>query len=290
MDKKYHIDYCFIREPISFKDTILIQLGRLYCAGETVIQKHAHMNWFELTLVTDGEGTIITNDLPSNVSKGDIYISYPGDFHEIRSSKEKPLKYDFFSFNTKNRKIKKELKKIVLNRVQPDLRIFQNEQINSSVQDAIAELSSKQEYYEQILSSLFEKILYYVVRSLSVDNPVSINKHTLSSEELCYQIMHYIDTHIYSIENLSVLSEKFNYNYSYLSDMFSKTTGNTLASYYQARRLDAARLLVKEGKLKINKIAEMLNYSSMCAFSKAFKNKYGVSPKNYSNLKSDCKN
>lgn len=41
----------------------------------------------------------------------------------------------------------------------------------------------------------------------------------------------------------------------------------------------AARLLLNEGKLNITKIAELLNYSSIYSFSKAFKEKYGVSPK-----------
>lgn len=282
MDKKYHVNYCFMTEPIPFNDTNLIQLGRLYCGPDTVIDKHAHINWFELTLVTDGKGTIITNDIAENVSKGDIYISYPGDLHEIRSSKDEPLKYDFFSFNTNNAQIKKELKKIVVTMYRCDQRIFRNEQINSAISDAIAEFSYKQDYHKEILCTLFEQILYYLIRSLSVNNPVIINKHTLSADELCFQIMHYIDTHIYSIESLTVLSEKFNYNYTYLSDVFSKTTGNTIKNYYQTRRLDVARLLINEGTLKISKIAEMLNYSSMYAFSKAFKKKYGVSPRHYS--------
>ncbi len=281
MNKKFHIDYCYMQEPVSYKDTFLVQLGRLYCAADTIIEKHAHMDWYELTLVTDGEGVIITNEVPVNVSKGDIYISYPGDFHEIRSSRENPLKYDFFSFNTKNEQIKKELKKMVVTMYRCDHRVFRNEQINSAVSTAIAEFSLKQEYHEQILSSLFEQILFYLIRSRSVDNPIAINKHTLAVDELCFQIMHYIDTHIYSIESLSVLSTKFNYHYSYLSDVFRKTTGNTIANYYQTRRLDSAKLLINENRLKINKIAEMLNYSSPYAFSKAFRKKFGVSPKYY---------
>ena len=36
-----------------------------------------------------------------------------------------------------------------------------------------------------------------------------------------------------------------------------------------------------EGCLSVTNIAELLNYSSIYAFSKAFKEKYGVSPKRY---------
>ena len=102
-----------------------------------------------------------------------------------------------------------------------------------------------------------------------------------SSKETCLKIMHYIDTHIYSIKNLSDLSDTFSYNYSYLSSVFKNTMGFTLLDYYQNRRLDAARLLINEGEFSATAIAGKLNYSSLYSFSKAFKLKYGVSPTNY---------
>ena len=95
--------------------------------------------------------------------------------------------------------------------------------------------------------------------------------------------MHYIDTNIYTIKNLNDLAEVFSYNYSYLSTLFKSTMEITLNDYYHNRRLDAARLLIDEGEFSITAISEKLNYSSLYAFSKAFKNKYGSSPKKYSN-------
>ena len=239
------------------------------------------MGWYELTVVIGGEGIVKTNGVPAEVKKGDIYLSYPGDFHEIISSEKCPLKYDFFSFNTKNVKLKKELKSIVENVCGYDERVFRDEQINNIVANAIAELSSKQKYHEEILSSMFEQIIFYVVRNFSIDVPVQKKKHTVSADELCFQIMHYIDTNIYSNENLLELSVRFNYNYSYLSDLFKKNTGNTISDYYHTRRLDAARMLINEKKLRVTQIAEMLNYSSLYSFSKAFKNKFGASPREY---------
>ena len=281
MHKKYHLNYSFIETPVYYKDTMLIQLGRLFCMPSETIEKHAHINWYEITLVSDGEGVILTNDIPSNVSKGDIYLSYPGDFHEIRSSADNPLKYDFFAFNTKNPEMKKELKNIISTMYYYEQRIFKDELIHSTVSAAIAEISSKQEHYSDILCSLFEQTLFYLIRNFKISKNPPQHIHTVPSEELCFQIMHYIDTHIYSIERLSVLAEKFKYNYTYLSDLFKKTTGNTIANYYNTRKLDAARLLLNEKKFKINQVSEMLNYSSLYSFSKAFKNKYGISPKYY---------
>ncbi len=281
MNKKYHIDHAFLDNPVSYNDTLLYQIGRLYCMPDTVIGKHAHIDWYEITVITDGKGTVISNDIPLSVSKGDIYFSIPGDFHDIRSSTSAPLKYDFFSFNTENKTLKAELRDIVESGQYRTQRVFRDEQVNVSVSKVIEEISSKREYHHEIISLLLEQILYYIIRNFHNDAPTVRKKSINSSDELCFRIMYYIDTNIYNIENLAVLSDKFNYSYSYLSDLFKKTTGNTINAYYQTRRLDIAKLLIAEKKLKLNQIAEKLNYSSLYSFSKAFKQKFGISPKYY---------
>ena len=97
--------------------------------------------------------------------------------------------------------------------------------------------------------------------------------------------MHYIDTHIYSMKNLYELADALGYSYGYLSGMYHSTTANTLVSYYQEKKLDVARQLLEENRLTVTKIAEMLNYASVYAFSKAFRKHYGVSPRAYGNEK-----
>ena len=276
---KYRLNFESIENPISYKDTLLFQIGKLYCFPETVIEKHAHLDWFELTIISDGTGIITTNDISTPVQEGDIYLSYPGDFHEILSSDKNPLKYDFFAFNTKNTFLKQELQHI-MNTYTYENRVFQNSAVNYAVSSAIAEFSSKEKYSSELLSLIFEEILYHIIRSFDGE-AIQRNINNLPANELCFQIMHYIDTHIYSIKSLASLSEKFSYNYSYLSNFFKKNTGYTISDYYQNRRLEAAKLLINAGGLKITNIAERLNYSSLYAFSKAFKKKYGIAPKSY---------
>jgi AraC-like DNA-binding protein len=74
------------------------------------------------------------------------------------------------------------------------------------------------------------------------------------------------------------VAEALHYNYSYISDLFKKTTGETLSSYFRRRRLDAARLLLNEGKLSVTQISELLNFSSIYTFSRSYKDYFGVSP------------
>ena len=64
--KKYHLDKHYLADPRPFGSCLLFQLGRLWCTEETVVAKHAHINWFELTIVTEGKGIVSTGDHSPN--------------------------------------------------------------------------------------------------------------------------------------------------------------------------------------------------------------------------------
>ena len=78
----YHLDHHFF-EGKRVGAFILTQVGRLFGNSETHFAAHIHDNYYELTVVRKGKGTIITNSIPAEVEAGDIYISLPSDIHEI---------------------------------------------------------------------------------------------------------------------------------------------------------------------------------------------------------------
>lgn len=281
MDIRYHIDKNHISHPLRFGSFLFFQIGRMHCAEETVVPTHSHVNLFELTVVTGGLGQIFTNGAPVPVKRGDIHLSFPGDFHAIVADRNDPLKFDFYSFNTEDPDYAAELENIMQRCAKADARVFRDENIRRLVENAIAEFDGKGEYREKLLASSFEQIAIYLIRDFKQNSPAQRKGDATRAEELCYQMMNYIDTHVYSLAKLEELAEIFGYTYSYLSEIFKKTTSSTLLEYYRSRRLETARLLLDEGCLSVTKIAELLNYSSIYAFSKAFKEKYGVSPKRY---------
>ncbi len=278
MEKRYHLDKNYLQNPQTFGAFRLYQIGRLFCRETTVVPQHSHVNWFELTIVTEGEGEVITNGTAVKVGGGDIYLSFPGDFHSLRSSPKKPLKYDFFAFGTEDGQYRAELAYIMENFSPADKRLFRDENIRLLISNAISEFDGEREYADRLLACAFEQVCIYLVRRFKKAPPYRRGDVT-QAEALCFQLMNYIDTHIYSLKKLEELADIFGYNYSYVSHLFKKTTSNTLADYYRGRRLETARLLLGEGRLTITEISNLLNYSSIYAFSKAYKEKYGAAPK-----------
>lgn len=278
--KYYHLDKHYLARPVTFGHFRLFQIGRLYCTEDTVIEKHAHVNWFELTIVTDGKGTVYTNDVGTPVRRGDIYLSFPCDFHAITPHADDPLKYDFFAFGTDDDAFSADLDHIMQTHASSDSRIIRDERIASLVGEALGELEENEPHSLPLLNAVFTQILIRVIRGfLYHSTPPRTN--VTDPQSLCYRLMHYIDTHIYTMTGLEELAQATSYNYSYLSALFKKTTSGTLADYYRNRRLETARLLLLEGDRNSSQIAELLNYSSIYTFSRAFKDHYGLSPEQY---------
>lgn len=281
MSISYHVDNIYFQKPLEYEGVFVAQIGRLYCQRETEIPPHAHTDLYELTVVTGGEGVVYANGVGTPVSRGDIYLSLPGDVHRICVSREDPLKYDYIAFYTRQEAYSAALEAVAEACHGGAPRVFREERIPPLLAAAIGEMNGREPYAEELLAAVFRQILIYLLRGFRDKKPAHREENASGAEILCYRLMSYMDAHLYSMKRLEELSEATGYSYGYLSDLFRKTTGRTVSSYYQAKKLEAAALLLQENKLQITRIAEMLNYASVYAFSKAFRREYGLSPRQY---------
>ena len=283
MPSNYHLDKKYF-DNYRFQDGIsLLQIGRMYCDRTSHIEEHIQAQLIELTVVTGAKGQIITNKVPVEVQSGDVYLSLPCDSHEITVDPDDPLRFDFIAFSIEDENFKYDFERIAAEYHAAELRIYKDERIPPLLTNAITEVSRESKYSLEALSSILRQISIYTIRAFDTAPQSKYPKNIKDSEALCYRLMSYIDTHIYSLKNLEELTAVTDYSYGYLSFVFKKTTGETLCSYYIRKRMEAARLMLTEGNLKITEISERLGYSTLYAFSKAFKGHFGISPKNFKN-------
>ena len=282
---KYHINFDYRPSTLRLGDVHIVQIGRRFTEVGAVIEKHAHLNWFELTIVTNGSCTVVTNGEESSATVGDIHLSYPCDIHEIRADRKCELEYDFFAFYIDGA-MRDDFERLTRDHIGGGSRIFRDEHVAYLVRTAISEFVTEKPYGKVVIESIAKQILAYVIRDF--DRTVPVSSSSTKADVLCQQIMAYIDTHIHSIQNLTEIAEVFNYNYSYLSSLFKKNTKRTLADYCSGRRLETARALLSSEGAKIVDVSETLGYSSPYAFSNAFKQRYGVCPKSIKASRSSC--
>ncbi len=289
MDQRFHFDNAHINDPLIFGDIRLYQVGRLYSLnteGKEIGRAHFHQDWFELTIVTEGSGYVVTNDVAIPVNSGEIYLSFPYETHMIKTDNDTAFKYDFIAFNTDIPDIKNDLEQIRCLFNSPELRCFQDEKLNQLVNNCILEFCDDDQHKDLIIQSTLTLILHYLIRDFS-GNTNSIRSRYEKNEILCFKIMHYIDTHLRTLTSLHQVAEEFNYNYTYLSGMFKKVAKISLSKYYNEKKLLLAKKLIVEDKMKISQVASELNYSNPYAFSKAFKKHFGISPKHMQEQESE---
>jgi len=89
----------------------------------------------------------------------------------------------------------------------------------------------------------------------------------------------YILSHL--SENLSIakISSFLGTNDCYLKRGFKEHTGQTIFEFIQKNRLNQGQYLLQSAHKSIREIALEVGYSSLSSFSQAFKNYFGISPK-----------
>ena len=274
----YRISKDRILHPLRYGAHSLYQIGRMHCNKHTKIPMHTQLNYIELTVAKDGRASVVTNGSAVNIKAGDIYISFPGDFHEIVIDERAPLKYDYITVMTEDSTLLKELDGIIADCHDAHARVARDDRLQRLVADAIGEIHAPDPLTDGVMASLIHQLLVTVIRVYQSRSQKTLSEPLTDAEHLCLRLMNYIDNHIYTINNLAELAEISNYSYNYTSNLFKRVTGDTLTNYYQNRRLETAMLLLQAGQLSVTQTAGLLNYSSIYAFSLAFKRHYGYPP------------
>lgn len=81
-----------------------------------------------------------------------------------------------------------------------------------------------------------------------------------------------------NINDSDYLSEKLNYDYTYLSNIFSEVKGTTIQQYIIMHRVERIKELLLYDELTLTEIAWLLNYSSVSHLSNQFKKVTGLTP------------
>ena len=118
---------------------------------------------------------------------------------------------------------------------------------------------------------LLMNIIQFVLSCIATEGNVS---------QLARQTKDYIDSFESTSLNMTELSNKLGYSREYITRTFTEAYKITPKHYLTIQVMNIALERLLSGA-NINEVADMLNYSSPYAFSKAFKKYFGISPKNY---------
>ena len=91
----------------------------------------------------------------------------------------------------------------------------------------------------------------------------------------------YVDENLSRDISLEMAAEFVGVSSFYLSKLFKEEKGETFINFISDKRLEKSRQLLSETSLSIKEITAEVGYNDQNYFSRIFKSKYGISPKEY---------
>lgn len=136
-------------------------------------------------------------------------------------------------------------------------------------------------YSYKHLNELEEYLRGIIEAICNVDGSI----RTLNGNIIIKDILHYVDRNYqYNLCLQELAEKKYFMNFSYLSRNFKSVVGKPFSRYVIELRLEKAKELLKNDKLKINDIAEQVGYNDVSHFIQSFKKMYRLTPEEYRNM------
>lgn len=109
--------------------------------------------------------------------------------------------------------------------------------------------------------------------------------HHYSGALYAKHAMEYITYHYNERLKINELADYIGVNRSYLASSFKKTFGCSPQEFLVNLRMEKAKVLLKKQDMSISAVANAVGYTDQLAFSKVFKQHFGMSPSTYKDEK-----
>lgn len=257
--------------------------NRFYFPGET-------HNFWEFVCVDKGSVDICMNDTELTLKKGEIAFHQPGEFHKVSTygqiapnlivisfQSESPL-MDFF----RGRILKINQKEQAL---LGDILIEAGHLFSSSLSDPYLTQMEKKDSAplgsEQLIRIYLEQFLIHLIRRYSVSEVLPEESSIKNTAEMFKRVTAYMEAHISQQLTIEQICWDNLIGRTQLQKIFQQEAGTGIIDYFSKLKIDAAKHMIRDGRLNFTQIADQLGYSSIYYFSRQFKKITGMSPSDY---------
>lgn len=223
---------------------------------------------YKVHYVRGGSGLLHTLGKVYPLSAGDVFFTFPGNPFYIESKTD--LSYMYISFLGARS-----------NMIMEKLNISNNNCYFSEC-SAIYEFWKNAFNINQELTDLIsESVLLYTFSYIG-NSILTFDENMHKTEKTFLIIKKYIDDNFTSSAlSLNSISKELLYNPKYISGLFKKEMNIGLVEYINTIRIQYACTLINQGFTSVKEIAALSGYNDALYFSKVFKKKMGLSPKQY---------
>ncbi len=158
--------------------------------------------------------------------------------------------------------------------ISPSLKIALQQILNCPYQGALKAL-----YLEGKVLEL--TTLYFTETLLQKGSNSRTENLSASDISSLYKAKEILDHSIAAPPSLAKLAQMVCLNQFKLKTGFKSIFDRPVYAYVLDKRMEAARLFLEEKKMQVSEVADMMGYSNVSHFGRAFRKKYGVNPGQY---------
>ena len=232
---------------------------------------------YQFVYISKGKGTFISeNTKRLNITKGQIIILFPGQWHSYRPKNETGWNEYYIGFEGKI------IDKLVANGfISPQQQVLDvgiNEDLVNLFSTAIKVAKEDKTASQQNLAGIVFNILGTIL-SLAQNK----NFETKESAQKIERAKVIMLENIHKDIDIQGIARNLGVSYSLFRKEFKEYTGYAPAQYFQELKLRNAKEFLAETNLPIKEISYKLNFSSYEYFLSFFKKRVGFTPTEYRN-------
>lgn len=238
-------------------------------------------NYFELTYVDRGCMKTIVDDMEYELRENELIIYGPGQFHRQEIPVGESCSYVTIIFDMESIIFDDNDSgyDVILNKI-----FGYDKKIQTLIKDFVNESSSQIPYMNSLMLCLLQETIIRLLQSEFIghkeNHPVTeVRQHY--QDELLNKILSYINETITEPITVAEICQKFSLSRSSLQILFKENLQQTPKKYISELKLEKSCQLIRESKYTISEIALMLGFNSIHYFSRAFTQKYNMSPSEY---------
>ncbi len=148
--------------------------------------------------------------------------------------------------------------------------------ISDTFDNAFATLSTENDI--KLIKEFAQKFLMECTQAVT-------NVKKAEENPIIKKVCSYVDENLSCDISLETAADFAGVSSFYLSKLFKEEKGETFINFISDKRLEKSRQLLEQTELSIKEITAEVGYNDQNYFSRIFKNKYGLSPKEYRKVK-----
>ncbi len=236
------------------------------------VKPHYH-DHFELCYIDEGHCWFTVNHVHYQVSKGDLFLTRPGEVHWGAASADLPFHLYYAGYS---------LDQLVslepIHYSASECRVVHPETplIVQLFQEIICEIQDGRSGFSYMVNGLFTQLIVAVLRCFQTRQQKEGDMQSSSLTPLVQRSIELL--HSDSTRNLEELSTVLYVSKTHLAHEFRRQIGVTVGKYAHLLRMNRARLMLRDTADDIGSIADKLGFASIQSFSGAFKKATGQSP------------